>query len=162
MATGFEKRLARLEQLAVSEKQKNICNCRLETKFHNADCLAAILQSTSRVCPDHGFREFGFFFWQSKQFPLGSGDDAFCPCPPHPWRSYVLRKTANRPTPEMLEEASRVITPYDIADERRRLDILIAEYLATRLEWAAKTRRALPTKQELKKIVWKRVREYAN
>jgi hypothetical protein len=91
MWNGLEKRISRLEKRVAERTEKNkVCNCRVETRFHNADCLDAVLKGMSRVCSVHGFRKLGFFFWTSKQYLLQSEDNQFCPCPPHPWRSFLL------------------------------------------------------------------------
>ncbi len=67
MRSGLEKRLSRLERIvAARTKTSSICNCRVETRFHNADCLDAILKGIPRVCSVHGGRELGFFFWTSQ------------------------------------------------------------------------------------------------
>jgi hypothetical protein len=91
MSKALEKRLSRVEQqLAERTEEPVVCNCRSATSFHSGKCLNAILQRVSRVCPVHGFRELGFFMFSSKQYALNSEDNQFCPCPPHPWRSFVL------------------------------------------------------------------------
>jgi hypothetical protein len=61
MLNGLEKRLARLEQRieALTEEPK-VCSCRVETRFHGADCLGAVLKGMSRVCPDMDFENWVF------------------------------------------------------------------------------------------------------
>ena len=91
MRTSFrdlEKRLSRIERRLDPPAP---CNCRLITRVHDANCLAAILEKTERKCPVHGFREMGSLFMWSPQYPLVDEDNQFCPCPPHPWRSLQLR-----------------------------------------------------------------------
>jgi hypothetical protein len=64
MSAGLEKRISRLERIAAKKSENpRICNCRVETRHHGADCLDAILKGMSRVCSRHDFRELGFFFW---------------------------------------------------------------------------------------------------
>src|ERR1035438_7340576 len=118
---GLERRLSRLEKLMEQRKQKTrICNCRVETRFHGADCLAAILKSTPRVCAVHGFRDLGFFFWQSRQYRLGSGDDQFCPSPPHPWRSWVLGRGPHPTQSDKENSAESKTHPFNFEDDKRR------------------------------------------
>jgi hypothetical protein len=91
MPNGLEKRLSRLERILTKKTEKpRICNCRVETRFHGADCLDGILKGMSRVCPRHDFRELGFFFRTPKWRGLISEDNQFCPSPSHPWRSFVM------------------------------------------------------------------------
>ena len=74
MRTSFrelENRLSRLERRLDPPAP---CNCRLITRFHDANCLAAILEKTERKCPVHGFREMGSLFMWSPQYPLVDED----------------------------------------------------------------------------------------
>src|SRR5438270_8911066 len=82
MRTSFhdlERRISRIERQIQPPAP---CNCRLVTHFHNAHCLAAILEKTERKCPVHGFREMGFLFQRSCPYPVVDEDNQFCPCPP--------------------------------------------------------------------------------
>jgi len=162
MRNGLDRRLSRLEkQMEQRKKATRVCNCRVDTRFHGADCLAAILKSTPRVCAVHGFRDLGFFFWQSRQYRLGSGDDQFCPCPPHPWRSWVLGRGPN-PTQSALKNAAEFPTNslFNFEDDKRRFDAVIAEYCTAR-HAAAQSGREFPSPQELVKLQMKRVRSHA-
>lgn len=92
MSNGLEKRLSRLEHIVVETTKPRICNCREETQYHNADCLDRLLKRMPRVCPIHSFRDLGSLKQVCSSSPLISGDSRFCPCPPHPWRSFILSK----------------------------------------------------------------------
>jgi hypothetical protein len=163
MRNGLDRRLSRLEKQMERQKQTiRVCNCRVETRFHGADCLAAILKSTPRVCAVHGFRDLGFIFWQSRQYPLGSGDDQFCPCPPHPWRSWVLGKGPHPIQTDQETTAKFLSDPMsNFEDDKRRSDAVIAEYSTARRQWAAQSGREFLSPQELVKLQMKRVRSHA-
>ena len=92
MSNGLERRLSRLEHVVAEWTKPRICNCRGETQYHNADCLDRLLKRMPRVCPIHSFRDLGYFMQVPWCFPLISEDSQFCPCPPDPWRSFVLSK----------------------------------------------------------------------
>ncbi len=102
MWNRIENRIARLEKQAAKKRQAaKVCNCRIRTRFHNAECLEALLEAMPLFCPLHGLRNFGRFWWTPEQFALtyrdqgpilpNGGDNELCPCPPHPWRSHVLK-----------------------------------------------------------------------
>jgi hypothetical protein len=57
-----------------------ICNCRIATAFHNADCLQAILKAQCIPCPAHGFRFLGIFFPVQPTEPVLPSDRRFCRC----------------------------------------------------------------------------------
>jgi hypothetical protein len=162
MWSALENRVSKLEKVAESKQGTKICNCRVQTRYHNAACLDAILKGISRVCPVHGFRDLGFFFWHSKQYPLGLGDDQFCPCPPEPWRSWVLRKG---PDPRIGEQPAREgVQPDSVLsfeEDRRRTGSILAEYSTARQQWLDSSGRELPSRQELVKLQWKRARQHA-
>jgi hypothetical protein len=167
MFNKLEKRLSRLEKQADDRTREiGICNCRVETRYHNAACLDAILRGISRVCPVHGFRELGFFFWHSKQYPLGSESDQFCPCPPHPWRLWVLRKGPDpRGSTQFGRSEALEVRPdpaFDLQEDNRRGDALVDEYLTAREAWIRKSGRELPSRQELVKLAMKGARQNAN
>ena len=164
MSREIEKRLSRLEKrLAEKTKEHSICNCRVSTVFHGGHCLDAILKGVSRVCPLHGFRELGFFMWMSKQFPLLSEDNPFCPCPPHPWRSFLLS-----PHPHTWEghyaareACSKQVSSEDLnlrADNRKGEEVL-GEYFDARQRWVESGGR-LPDREQIKKLAWQRAREH--
>jgi len=91
MRVAFEKRLAQLEKrVAAKAEETKVCNCRSITHFYNVACLDAILKGIPRICPVHGFRDLGTLFSKPKPYPLRKEDNPFCPCPPHPWRSFQL------------------------------------------------------------------------
>jgi len=160
MRTTFrdlEKRISRLEMLI---NPPELCNCRVETRFHDSNCLAAILEQTIRECPVHGFREMGFFFWTPSQYVILDEDNEICPCAPHPWRSFVLG-----PRPHTWEghEAARQDwanmpddNGFNLQLDRDRADTLLAAYDDTREQWTLKSRRRLPSQKELMKQNWSR------
>jgi hypothetical protein len=167
MWSGLEKRLARLEKRVAERIQDaKVCNCRLNTRFHNAECLAALLKGIPRVCPVHGFREIGGFFFTPSWYHVRGEDDEFCPCPPHPWRSFVL--SARQGVHHTWEgsyaarEAEVNLPPDPILDaeernrrfqeNKRRLDALWEEYCAARQLWEEKSGRRLPTAHEIVKL----------
>jgi hypothetical protein len=157
MRKGFEKRLSLLEErLAERTKTEKICNCRFDTTFHNADCLAAILKGTSRVCPVHGFRELGFMLFASSWCVLKAEDNQFCPCPPDPWRSWVLKKGPDpRDAPQAAQEAAALEVksdpPFNFKEEKRRLESVLDEYWAVRQSWIESGWEP-PSREELMKL----------
>jgi hypothetical protein len=163
MSSGIEKRLLRLEHLVAKRTRKpQVCNCRIETRYHNANCLAAILNGMSRVCLAHGFRELGFFFWTAKQYALQSEDNQVCPCPPHPWRSFLLSKGSHTwEGQRAAQEAWNNLADAhqsNIQEENLQTDAMLAKYGKARQEWIERTGRPLPSPQELKRLQWERVR----
>ena len=130
MGNQLEKRISRLERYwAEKKKERLVCNCRTETTFHSAPCLAALLNSIPRVCPVHGFRDLGFFCFASVKFPLVKEDNQFCPCPPHPWRSFVLSENRTWEGHEAARMAEYVPDPkYNFAENKARIEQLLAEY----------------------------------
>lgn len=161
--TELKKKISRLEKQAAEETRETaICHCRVETLYHNAACLDAVLKGISRVCPVHGFRELGFFCWHSKQYPLGSESDQFCPCPPHPWRLWVQRKGPDpRSSPQFGRSEALEVQPdpaFDLQADNRRIDALVDEDSAARAAWIKKSGRELPSRQELVKLAMKRGR----
>jgi hypothetical protein len=167
MLNGLEKRLARLEQRieALTEEPK-VCSCRVETRFHGADCLGAVLKGMSRVCPRHGFRELGFFFWTPGWRTLNAEDNQFCPCPPDPWRSFLLSEAPHTwEGHDAAREACGKLSPADhsnIQEDRRRGDALLVQYLEARRQWVEKTGRQLPIREELVKLQRERARKHVD
>jgi hypothetical protein len=94
VSNDLKRKIARLEKQAAKQTEKaKLCNCRVMTRYHNAECLDALLKHMPLVCPVHGFRELGRFWWTPAWSVLRTraGDDnEFCPCPPHHRRSRVL------------------------------------------------------------------------
>jgi hypothetical protein len=172
MWSGLEKRLARLEKrMAERIQEAKICNCRaVTTRFHNAECLAALLKGMPLVCPVHGLRHLGRFMWTPKWALLrtreGGDDNQFCPCPPHPWRSFVLSSRQGAPhtweESYAAREASVNLPPDPILDPQegnrrvqenaRRIDAMWEEYCAACQLWVEKSGRRLPTRQEIVKL----------
>jgi hypothetical protein len=161
MRNGLEKRLSRLEKHVAERTEKpSVCNCRVETRFHSAVCLNAVLKGMPRVCPVHGFRELGFFWWTPPKSTLRSEDNQFCPCPLHPWRSFVLSAgphtwDAHNAALEAATEVQR--DPIlNLHEDNRRSMAIMEEYLAAREEWLDGSGRELPSRAELVKLQWKR------
>jgi hypothetical protein len=163
MSDGLERRICRLEK-RVEEKFKTPgrCNCRVVTRFHNAFCLDTILKQACRVCPVHDFREFGFFFWSPSQYPVGGEDTRFCPCPPHPWRTFLTG-----PHPLSWEQHKAALEAwsnhpprnnFDLNEDNCQTSALLAEYGEAREQWLATNGRQLPSKEELVELEWKRAR----
>jgi hypothetical protein len=153
MRKEIENRLSRLEKrLGERTTKLSICNCRVETRFHGGCCLDAILKGMSRVCPLHGFRELGFFFWTSRQFPLLSEDNQFCPCPPHPWGSFVLSDGPHTWERQYAaREACRKQSPTadsNFRADKRKEDEVFGEYFEARQRWVDSGGR-LPTEKNV-------------
>ena len=151
MSKALEKRLARMEQLVAKRMETpRICNCKVETKFHNATCLNAILERAPRVCPLHGFREFGFFMWTPPQFPVSWEDNDVCPCPPHPWSSFVLSKDHTWEGHDAAIEAWHELPTAEASDfeeNNRQTDAALATYYASRQQWLDTTGLQLPSRR---------------
>lgn len=166
MLNGLERRVARLEQRIAERAEKpRVCNCRVQTRFHGADCLDAVLTGTSRVCPLHGFRELGFFWWTPRWCALNSEDNQFCPCPPHPWRSFVMNGPRTWEAHAAASGAWAELPPVDYPDlqeDRRRGEVLLAQYSEARQRWVEKTGRQLPSQKELIKLEWERARKHVD
>jgi len=174
MSNALEKRLSKLEKQAAKKKQKKkVCNCRVTTPYHSAACLDAVLRGIPRVCPVHGFRELGSFLWRPKQYPLGFDDDRFCPCPPHPWRSYVLSGSrdwdegaAARESWDKLAMNAPAVDPQENArrfqEDNRRTAAILAKYEVARQRWLDSSGRELPALEELVKSQMKRGRQHAS
>ncbi len=165
MRSGLEKRLARLEKRVAERTEKTkVCNCRVWTRFHCSSCLYSVLKGTPRVCPVHGFRELGFFWWTPQKTTLRSEDHRFCPCPPHPWRSFQLSEGPHRTEARHAAlEAETLIPPdlvLDLAEDNQRSRVTIDAYCDERRRWLAESGRRLPTRAELVKLLWQRAREY--
>ena len=162
MSKALEKRLARVEQLVAKRMETpRICNCKVATKFHNATCLNAILERAPRVCPLHDFRELGFFMSTPQQYPLISEDNEVCPCPPHPWRSFVLNEDRTWEGRDAAMEAWHNLPapePSDFEENKRQTDAVLATYYASRQQWLDTTGRQLPSGEEIRKLALKRAK----
>jgi hypothetical protein len=164
MWSGLEKRLARLEKRVAERIQEaKVCNCRLNTRYHNAECLAALLKGIPRVCPVHGFREIGKFLFTPKWSHLRREDDPYCPCPPHPWRSFVLSESPHTWEESYAAQAARnkvepdpILDPQEgnrrVQETTRRIDAMWEEYCEACQLWVEKSGRRLPTRQEIVKL----------
>jgi hypothetical protein len=166
MPNGLEKRLSRVERILTKKtEERRVCNCRLETRCHSADCLDAILKGMLRVCPRHGFRKLGSFFWTPKWCALILEDSQFCPCPPHPWRSFVMNGPHTWEGHYAARKASNKLPPADhsnIKEDNRRTEALLAQYSESGQQWVEKTGRQLPSREELVKLQWERARKHVD
>jgi hypothetical protein len=166
MSNGLEKRLSRLEQQVANRAKSRICNCRGETNYHNANCLDALLKRMPRVCPRHSFRDLGFLMYVPRHFPLISEDNQFCPCPPDPWRSFILSEGPHTQEAKMV--AARASLKIPLPDRSSSLDsdlraqVLKSKYWKAREQWIEKTGRQLPSRDELAKLPRERMSEWLN
>ena len=145
MSNDLKKKISRLEKQAAKQTaEAKLCNCRYKTRYHNAECLDALLKRMPLVCPVHGFRELGRFWWTPAWSVLRTraGDDnEFCPCPPHPWRSHAL---SNGPHTWEAADAAREAwlklppkPPSNLQEENRRAEAVAARYWEAREKWYA-------------------------
>ena len=136
--SALEKRVSRLEKLVAERtKVRPVCNCRVETTFHTSACMEALIKNIPAVCPVHGVRDLGAFNWMSQQYPLKKEDNQFCPCPPHPWRAWVLL-----PGPKTFEQRDAFLQDwrggsgrepdFDGMEDLRRARRILDEYHAAR------------------------------
>lgn len=164
MSKGLEKRLSRVEQrLAERTEAPVVCNCRSVTSFHSGKCLNAILKGVSRVCPVHGFREFGFFMFSSNQYPLNAEDNQFCLCPPDPWRSFVLNGPHTWEGNQAAREACGKLPPddsFNFQEDKRLLGAVLAKYEEDRRQWQEKTGQRPASPEEIRKLEWKGARKH--
>ena len=160
MTKKLEQRLSRLEQ-CVAERTEGpqACNCRVVTRFHSGKCLNAILTGISRVCPLHGFRDLGFLFWTSIQYPLQSEENQFCPCPPDPWRSFVMSEGPHTwEGHNAAKEACNKIAPddhFNFQEYKREIEAAVAKYSEERRQ-SVEAGRELPNKEKFVKLQEKR------
>lgn len=156
MRSELEKRLSRLEtRVAKRKEDTKVCSCRISTRFHNAACLDVLLKRIPRVCPIHGFRELGTLWFTPSWCLLRREDNQYCPCPPHPWRSFVLNGPRTWEAQDAAREAWEKFQPGDelsFEEENRRLDVVMKQYWAGRQQWYVKTGRQPPTRREILKL----------
>jgi hypothetical protein len=167
MWNGLEKRLSRLEQRGAERTRKpRVCDCRVETRFHGADCLDEIVNGMARDCPSHGFRELGFFFWTPRWCALIPEDNQFCPCHPHPWRSFLINGPhtweAHHAAREAWNNVQKDNSMLNLQEDNRRADSIMAKYFGARQHWVEKAGRQLPSREELVKLQWKRARKHVD
>jgi len=179
MWNGLEKRLSRIEvRLKESKEGPRFCNCSVHTRFHNPDCLVAVLKGIPWTCPIHGFRNLGRFFRTPTWSILSTRDgirnvgidNQFCPCPPHPWRSHVLSGPHTHEEGDAAREAwdklprDPILDPQEakrrLQERNRRIDAIFEEYVAACREWFEKSGRDLTNRPELAKLIWLRAREH--
>jgi hypothetical protein len=181
MPSELEKRMSKIEKrLAERAKKPSICNCRVSTSYHNAKCLLAVLKGMAWVCPIHGFRNPGRF-WFTPQWAIlrvrnGGDDNRFCPCPPHPWRTHVLNGLNGVPRTSgdgSAAEAAAIKLQMDafdplkdrqdanrrVQEEGARIETIVNGYWDACHEWYAKYGQELIKRPELAKVIWERARE---
>lgn len=149
MASALAKRVFQLEKrMAEITDKLTICNCRFfKTRFHNADCLDAIMKGINLVCPRHGFRCLGRFWFTAEWYPLFSAPrghrfrdevDQLCPCPPHPWRSYIRNRPGTWEARELAWEAWQNLPPTDgtnLQEENKRIHLICSAYYESARQW---------------------------
>jgi hypothetical protein len=166
MSSELEARLARIEKRVATRNEKLlVCNCRVETRYHNATCLASILKGMSEICLVHGFRSMGFFMWGPFNTAFDLEAAQFCSCPPHPWRSFQLSGDRTWEGHHAAMRAWRNLSQgagYDLEEEGRHCEAILLKYSNERQSWMEKTRRRLPSQEEIIKIACKRWRKNGN
>ncbi len=144
MSNDLKKKISRLEKQATKQTEEaKLCNCRYKTRYHNAECLDALLKRMPLICPVHGFRELGRFWWTASWSLLRTraGDDnEFCPCPPHPWRLFVRNGPHTWEARAIAWEAWHKL-PEDprsnLQEENSRAETVAERYWAARERWYA-------------------------
>lgn len=183
MPSELEKRMSRIEKrMAERTKKPSICNCRVRTSYHNAECLLAVLKGMPWVCPIHGFRNMGRFWFTPRWAILctrprhGGDDNRFCPCPPDPWRSHVLNgrngvpRTSEDGSAAHLAGVKLQMDSFDpqadpqekqrlFLEERARIAAVGNGYLDACHEWFEKYGHEFIKRPELAKVIWERARE---
>lgn len=159
MLNAFGNRLSRVEGLLARKLESpKICNCRIDTSYHSAECLKTIFEGASRECPTHGFRDFGFFIYCAKWCTLQDQDDQFCPCAADSWRSFVLNGPLTQEAAESVkrgEYAQQVSKPYQnsapssFEQEKEQVDLVIAQYEESKEEFVKATGRQLPDRDAI-------------
>jgi hypothetical protein len=171
MLSDVRNKISRLEKRAAQQTQEpKLCICRWDqTRFHNAECLDALLMRMPLVCPVHGLRQLGRLWqtptWNVLRTRIGN-DNEFCPCPPHPWRSFVQRKG-----PRTWEERAAAYDAwhklpedpsFNFQEAKRRIHAVGNRYSYARWEWFDKGGHKSPNRQELLSRLIKGVRQNAD
>ncbi len=155
MNKALANRIARLETLATETKEARTCICRGDkTTCHDAKCLAAVLRGIPLVCPVHGWRNLGRIWviapWVVLRYRVGGDDNRFCPCPPHPWRSFVLKRVQSSNKHPSWEESAVAMEawknlppdpPTDFEMLRRDLRTVLDQYSAACELWIQNSKR---------------------
>ena len=92
---------------------------------------------------------------------LKSEDDQLCPCPPHPWRSFLQNGPHTWEGNYAASEAWAKLPPAghpNLKEDNRRLEALLEQYSEDRRQWIEKTGRQLPSREEIVKLHWKRAK----
>jgi hypothetical protein len=159
MRNELEKRISRLEKReAKSREEPKVCNCRVQTRFHNAECLVAVLKGIPWVCPIHGFRNLGRLLWTPEwgclSYRNGGNDNQFCPCRPHPWRSFVLSDVHTWEKSYAAKEAWHKLERepmFSFEEEGRRITSVWEKYWEACEQWFEQSGRRLPSPREIVK-----------
>jgi hypothetical protein len=163
MFKARKKQLDRFEGIVARLTEESLpCNCRVETRFHGPNCLEAVLKGAVRDCPVHGIRELGFFMWTSQMFPLILEDNRFCPCAPHPWRSFLLSEghhtwEGHHAARKACGELPRADNTH-FQDDTRAINHLLDEHFATRQARIEMTGCQPASREEIRRLAWKRAR----
>src|SRR5712692_6710372 len=80
----LKNRVFKLERLEAKQRAASlICTCRVETDYHDANCLESVLNAQANfACEVHGIRDLGPLVWIPDGMPLIRDDRKFCVCPP--------------------------------------------------------------------------------
>lgn len=145
MSNDLKRKISRLEKRAAKQTEEaKPCNCRYITRYHNAECLDALLKRMPLVCPVHGFRELGRFWWTPSWCLLRTraGDDnEFCPCPPDPMRSRVLTNGTRTWEPRDAACDAGLKLPAaprsSLQERNRQAEAVMERYWAAQEKWYA-------------------------
>jgi len=110
---------------------------------------------------------------QSCDFPEKE-DNEFCPCPPHPWRSFVLsgkptwegHRTAKEASLKLQTDPSYVLkfrgedADRQIREDEVRKDAILAVYCTARQQWV-QAGHQLPNQKEILKLKLERGPKHA-
>jgi hypothetical protein len=154
--SGLASRLSKIEQrFGIKTVASFICICRARTCFHNAKCFNTLLEKLERVCPIHGFRELGMFWFMPSWRGLRREDNQFCPCQPHPWRSFAL----NGPHTWEAQAKARAewlawqrIDNLSFDEEKLQLEAVLEKFYDARLKWYEASKRHPPSLSEIVKL----------
>src|SRR5712691_10871047 len=87
----LKNRVFKLERLEAKQRAASlICTCRVETDYHDANCLESVLKAQANfACEVHGIRDLGPLVWIPDGMPLIRDDRKFCVCPPNSGRTWA-------------------------------------------------------------------------
>jgi hypothetical protein len=170
MFSDVRNKISKLEKRSAQQTEKaKVCNCRVDqTRYHNAECLDALLKRMPLVCPVHGLRQLARLWWTPAWSILRIrpvDDNEYCPCPPHPWRSHVLKGPHTWEASDAAREAWQNLPedpPFDLQERNRRIDAVAERYFYARKQWFEKAGRESPNRQELLNLFIKGGRQNAD